>query len=69
MHKRTHSHKHESTHTNALQLVCALHIITRRTDYTANETGNHPADLSFMCVDLSLAIKTHLILSGIALHC
>lgn len=29
--------------------------------YRANETGYYPTDRSFMCVDLSLAIKIHLI--------
>lgn len=37
--------------------------------HTHNGTGKYSADQRFMCWDLSLAIKIHLIFTRVALHC
>lgn len=62
-------HKGEHTLTSmnasalALPLVCIPHT------HTHTETGNFLADPSFMCVDLSSAIKIYLIFTEMALYC
>lgn len=66
--------KHTLTSMNAsalaLLLVCILHTHTHTLmHHIATETGNFLADPSFMCVDLSSAIKIYLIFTEMALYC
>lgn len=48
--------------------ACTLQIHTKTHIHTTNKTGKYSADQTFMCVDLSLAIKIHLIFTRAPLH-